>query len=144
MRLLVYELLPLDLEKEGLIGALQQRLDAVEGRAGVEARLIVVGDISLQPHLEACLYRVALEALNNSLKHAAATKIAVRVTADGERVALDIEDDGRGFDQEALPDRGGMGLTSMRQRTDDVGGTLVISSEPGKGTTVKVVVGTSA
>ena len=143
MRLLVYELLPLDLEKEGLTGALQQRLDAVEGRAGVEARLIVVGDISLQPDLEACLYRVALEALNNSLKHAAATKITVRVAADGERVSLSIQDYGKGFDQQALPDRGGMGLTSMRERTDAVGGTLVILSEPGKGTTVKVTVATS-
>ena len=140
MRLLVYELLPLDLESEGLIGALQQRLDAVEGRAGVEARLIVEGEISLPPELETCLYRVALEALNNSLKHAAATKITVRLAAEGERVALNIEDDGNGFDQEALPDRGGMGLTSMRERTDEVGGTLEILSEPGKGTTVKVAV----
>ena len=140
MRLLVYELLPLDLEKEGLIGALQQRLDAVEGRSGVEARLIVEGDVSLQPHLEACLYRVALEALNNSLKHAAATQVTVRVVADGQRVALDIEDNGKGFDQKALPDRGGMALASMRERTDEVGGTLVILSEPGKGTAVKLAV----
>jgi PAS domain S-box-containing protein len=143
MRLLVYELLPTDLEKEGLIGALQQRLDAVEGRAGVEARLIVEGKISLRPDLEACFYRVALEALNNSLKHAAATNIAVRVAADGERVALNIEDNGKGFDQEDLPDRGGMGLTSVRERTDEVGGTLVILSEPGKGTTVEITVVTS-
>jgi len=143
MRLLVYELLPLDLENEGLIGALQQRLDAVEGRAGVEARLIVEGEISLRPDLEACLYRVALEALNNSLKHAAATKITVRVAADSERVSLSIEDDGKGFDQQALPDRGGMGLTSMLERTNEVGGTLEILSEPGKGTTVRVTVATS-
>ena len=127
----------------GLIGALQQRLDAVEGRAGLEARLIVDGEISLNPDLEACLYRVTLEALNNSLKHAAATKITVRVAADGDRVALNIEDDGKGFDQEDLPDRGGMGLTSMRERTDKVGGTLVILSEPGKGTTVELTVVTS-
>ena len=144
MRLLVYELLPLDLEKEGLIGALQQRLDAVEGRAGVEARLIVVGDVSLQPHLETCLYRVALEALNNSLKHAAAANIKVRVAADGEHVTLNIEDDGKGFQVDDLPDKGGMGLTSMRERADEVGGTLLISSEPGKGTSVEVTVATSA
>ena len=77
-------------------------------------------------------------------RHASAAKITVRVAADGEHVTLNVADDGKGFEQGALPDRGGMGLTSMQERTDEVGGSLVILSEPGRGTTVEVTVVTSA
>jgi GAF domain-containing protein len=72
MRLLIHELRPPVLEEEGLVAALQQRLDAVEGRAGVKTRLVVDGLDSLDPTLEDSLYRIAQEALNNTLKHAAA------------------------------------------------------------------------
>jgi signal transduction histidine kinase len=68
MRLLVYELRPSALEGEGLVGALQQRLDAVEGRANVEARLLVEGAIALPAAVEAALYGIAQEALNNTLE----------------------------------------------------------------------------
>ncbi|NIR15549.1 MAG: histidine kinase, partial [Desulfobacterales bacterium] len=70
MRLLVYELRPLALRNEGLIGALQQRLDAVERRAGIDARLIVDGEVILPSPVEENLFRIAQEALNNALKHA--------------------------------------------------------------------------
>jgi PAS domain S-box-containing protein len=86
MRLLVHELRPLQLENEGLVGALQHRLDAVERRAGIEAQLLLEGTVKLPPNHEYELYRVAQESLNNSLKHAAATSVTVRVVADGQRV----------------------------------------------------------
>jgi PAS domain S-box-containing protein len=75
MRLLVHELRPPVLEREGLVGALQQRLDAVEGRSGVETRLRVEGTLELPAPVEEELYRIAQEALNNALKHAAATLV---------------------------------------------------------------------
>lgn len=148
MRLLVYELRPMALETEGLVGALQQRLDAVEKRAGVQARLLVeVGAQSVEPlhlpaPLEEGLYRIAQEALNNALKHAAANAVVVRIHAEDDCVQLEVTDNGKGFDVAAVRDQGGLGLVSMRERAERLGGVLTILSAPGEGTTVRVNVGT--
>jgi signal transduction histidine kinase len=140
MRLLVYELRPLALEREGLVGALQQRLDTVEGRAGVETRLLVEEEIELAAPVEEALYRIALEALNNALKHAAATSVTVRIQADDDCIKSEIIDNGQGFDPQAISDMGGMGLVTMRERAEQLGGTLTVLSAPGEGTTIKVKV----
>jgi signal transduction histidine kinase len=142
MRLLVHELRPLQLENEGLVGALQHRLDAVERRAGIEAQLLLEGTVELPPTHEYELYRIAQEALNNSLKHAAATSVAVRVVTDGQRVQLEVQDNGKGFDPANINDKGGMGLVSMQHRVEELGGTLTISSQLNEGTKVKVIVNT--
>jgi signal transduction histidine kinase/HAMP domain-containing protein len=141
MRLLVYQLRPLALQREGLVGALQQRLDAVEGRVGVEARLLAEKLVELPASVEEGLYRIAQEALNNALKHAAATSVTVYIRIEDERVELEVVDDGQGFDPNTVSDRGGMGLASMRERAEKLGGSLTILSAPGEGTRVKVSVG---
>jgi nitrate/nitrite-specific signal transduction histidine kinase len=138
MRLLVYELRPLALREEGLVGALNQRLDAVERRAGVEAHLVTEGKIALPEQVEEALYRIAQEALNNALKHAAPTSVEVTIRADGKRVELEVCDDGRGFDADAAGSGGGMGLVSMRERAEKIGGTCEVISAAGEGTRVKV------
>jgi signal transduction histidine kinase len=142
MRLLVYELRPPELKQEGLVSALRQRLEAVEGRAGVEARVIVdVDEFGRLPRsVELGLYRIAQEALNNALKHAAATSVVVRLRKADGRVELEVVDDGLGFQPEAVRDRGGMGLESICQRAEGLGGTATIRSAPGEGTSVKVTV----
>jgi signal transduction histidine kinase/HAMP domain-containing protein len=138
MRLLVYELRPLALRKEGLVGALNQRLDAVERRAGVEARLVLEGELELPEDVEEALYRIAQEALNNALKHATPTSVTVSVRVEDAHVELEVADDGRGFDPSAVGDEGGMGLVNMQERAEKLGGTLTIVSAAGKGTSVKV------
>jgi len=138
MRLLVYELRPLALKSAGLVRALQQRLDTVERRAGIEATLLVEGQVELPAHLEEELYHIAQEALNNALKHAAATTVAVRIVAEGGRIAIEVSDDGKGLDLST--GAGGIGLSSMRERAEKLGGTLTLISTPGKGTTVSVTV----
>lgn len=138
MRLLLYELRPPMLEKEGLVGALQQRLNAVESRAGLQVRLVVDGEIDLPASVEDGLYRIAQEALNNALQHAAATSVTVRLQRDAEGLELEVEDDGVGFEVAAAADRGGLGLASMRERAQALGSQLDIRSQPGAGTTVKV------
>ena len=112
MRLLVYELRPSVLESEGLIVAMQQRLDAVEGRAGIEARLLVGGDIDLPGSVEVALYRIAQEALNNALKHSDASMVTIRIRANVGGLELEISDDGCGFEPSSAA-AGGMGLTTM-------------------------------
>jgi PAS domain S-box-containing protein len=144
MRLLVYQLRPLALEREGIIGALQARLDSVEKRAGVEARFLIEGNLgSLSPALEEALFRIAQEALNNSLKHAAARSVVVRLRGDDDCVRLEVTDDGRGSALLTTADTGGLGglgLTSMRERVSQLGGTLSIESAPGQGTRIAVEV----
>jgi two-component system sensor histidine kinase DegS len=138
MRLLVYELRPLALQSERLVGALQQRLDAVEARAGVEARLLVEGSIEVSPVVEEEMYRIAEQALNNALKHAEATKTAVRIHAAEGCLSLEVRDNGRGFHPAAIKDQGGQGLMGMKERAAHIGGVLVVDSAPGQGTTVRL------
>lgn len=138
MRLLVYELRPLALENVGLTGALQQRLDAVEARAGVDARLRIEGMIRVPVAMEEDLYRIAEQALNNALKHAAATTVTVRMDCGEERVAVEVVDNGCGFDPASVEDKGGQGLVSMRERANRIGGILTVVSSPGQGTTIRV------
>ncbi|HEX6384272.1 MAG TPA: sensor histidine kinase, partial [Anaerolineae bacterium] len=141
MRLLVYELRPPALEAEGLVGALQQRLDAVEKRAGVQARLVVEDTLDLPAAVEEALYRIVQEALNNALKHAAATQVTVKLRAGGNRVEVEVMDNGRGFDPRTVPDRGGLGLISMSERAEKLGGSLTVMTGPGEGTAILVTIG---
>ncbi len=136
LRLLVYELRPSALENAGLVEALQHRLDAVEARAGIQAQLLMDDDVMLNDVQETALYRVAVEALNNALKHAAATAVSVRITHQNGAIALTVADDGRGFAATAVADKGGVGLHSMQERARQLGGELMIESEVGEGTAV--------
>jgi PAS domain S-box-containing protein len=138
MRLLVYELRPLALEQAGLAEALQHRLDAVEKRAGVDAQLRVKLNAELPPNIENGLYRIAQEALNNSLKHAEATTISVSLKTQEEHVELEIIDNGKGFDVDAIQDHGGLGMISMRERVEAMHGEYSVTSKPGEGTRIWV------
>lgn len=142
MRLLLFQLRPPVLEREGLVVALQQRLDAVEGRAGTKVRFLVDGEIELTAAEEEAFYGIAQEALNNALKHASATSLTVSIRSGKDRgVELEIEDNGLGFDPLACGDQGGMGLLTMRQRAEQLGGKLQVISAIGEGTKVLVIIG---
>ena len=135
MRLLIHQLRPPILEEVGLVGALQQRLDAVEQRVNIETRLLTKGDLSALPHnMEEQLFHIAQEALNNALRHAQATAISIRVREENGHINLSIHDNGIGFDPDAPT--AGMGLINMRERARGIGGDLAIAVEPGRGTTV--------
>jgi len=136
MRLLVHELRPPLLEQEGLLGALHQRLNAVEKRAGIDVRLTTDTLIDLPPALEEGLYRIAQEALNNALKHAAATAVTIILRNANNQVTLEVIDNGVGFDPTAS--NRGIGLHSMSERTAKLGGQLTLFSAPGQGTSIRV------
>ena len=139
MRLFIYQSRPEVLQHEGLVSALQSRLAAVEGRADLQVHLCADELPGLPLPLGSALYQVAQEALNNVLRHAKASSVAVVLRCDGDEVTLEVSDDGAGFDT-TREDRGGMGLSSMREAIREVGGMLEITSAPGKGTTVWVSV----
>ena len=139
---MIHELRPSVLEQEGLVGALQQRLDAVESRSGVETRLLVDGAVELPMSIEQAFYRIAQEALNNALQHARPENIIVRVRCDSDGVTLAVEDDGVGFELPPRPDlltqAGHFGLLGMRERATLLGGSIRIHTAPGEGTRVTV------
>ena len=137
MRLFLHELDPVDLEKEGLVSALHQRLTAVEGRSDVKARLISQGEFSFSRERERAMYYVAEEALNNILKHAQVQSVSVKLYRRGKRVYLDIIDDGCGFDPAAVQS-GGRGLRNMKERAAQIGATFKITSGKNKGTKVSL------
>ena len=137
MRLLIFELHRPSLDRGGLAGAVQARLDAVEARAGIHTELRCEGSEGLDRTTQEELYGIAREALNNTLKHARAGSVWVCVEFRDVGARLVVRDDGVGFDASAAG-RGGFGLSGMRERAARIGATLQIESAPGKGTVVSV------
>ncbi|HEX9117730.1 MAG TPA: GAF domain-containing sensor histidine kinase, partial [Anaerolineae bacterium] len=134
MRLLVFQLHPPVLEKEGLVAALQARLAAVEARAGLQTEFRVEGDERRLPvEVEEELYWIAQEALNNVLKHARASRASLCIEFKDETVSLDVCDNGVGFDGARARELGGVGLRSIAERAARVRGRWTLASQPGQG-----------
>jgi signal transduction histidine kinase len=144
MRLLVFELRPSALEQGGLVAALQARLDSVEARGGMKTDLQVEGEENLSPATQAELYNIAMEALNNVLKHAQAQSVRIRLEFGPDLTKLEIHDNGKGFEpEERLP--GGFGITGMKERARKIGAQFQLQSSADSGTNVliQVPIGTS-
>jgi len=110
----------------------------VEERAGIQYELNVTGDLHPVADVEAALYFIAQEALNNALKHAQATAVIVQFLQEDNAVILSVTDNGRGFDLERVESSGGLGLTSLHERASQFHGKVEIQSAPGEGTKVHV------
>lgn len=142
LRLLLFRLHPPELEEEGLVVALQARLEAIEARAGLRIDLRVEGENSLPIAIEDVLYKVAQEALNNVVKHAKAEQVTVHLHFTEQQCQLTIQDDGVGFDPAIAQGGGGMGLRSIAERIQQIGGKLRIESKLTQGTKLQIVVQT--
>jgi len=128
---------------KGLVPTIRDYVGRLPRMVGSEIDLRVEGDaeeIELMPATEIQLVRIVQEALSNVRKHAGATKVEVIVDSDEDEVGVEIVDDGHGFDP-LLLDRTGwprLGLQTMRERAQAIGGTFVVVSAPGRGTRVTV------
>jgi signal transduction histidine kinase len=139
MRALIFELRPGNLEQEGLMRALRTHTAALQGRIGLPVVVESSLDERLPLAIEEVLYRIAQEALHNVIKHAGARQVRVEVGRSGAGVQLRVEDDGKGFDPQLVPD-GHLGLAGMRARAERIGAQFSCRSEPGGGTTIEVIV----
>jgi PAS domain S-box-containing protein len=140
MRLFLYQMQQVDVEKDGLISVLHHRLLAVEGRADIKARLLSdEEDIPLATDAQMMLYYIAQEALNNVLRHAHAKSVLVTLKRGRGNVIMEILDDGMGFDAKKV-DKSGLGLRNMRERVSQLDGKLQIISKPDVGTRIVVTV----
>lgn len=136
IRRLVYGLRPPALDEVGLVEALRQHAGRFaetrqDGSLAVEIDAPAEVD-DLPAAVEVAAYRIAAEAINNSARHAHASHCRVRMSA-GESLEVDVVDDGAGWPADA---RVGVGLTSMRERAEELGGTLTVSSVSGVGSRV--------
>jgi signal transduction histidine kinase len=137
MRALIFEL-GRDPTEDGLVPALAKHAALVAAQDGVAIEVRgPEGDLGLGARAHTQLFGIAREALSNVLKHSEARHAWVRVETRSGEIALEIADDGRGFDPDA-PHPGHFGLDSMRSRAAEVGGALTIESGPGRGTVVRV------
>jgi signal transduction histidine kinase len=137
LRSLIFELRPPDLVQDGLCGALRKHVDVL--RRVQSAQVEMEGDLELSsdPRRDAEIFRIAQEALQNALRHAQASSVVVRLSGENGQVRLDVVDDGIGFDPQAADVRSRrLGLTSMEERAQRIGGRLEVRSAKGKGTTV--------
>ena len=142
LRSLVFELRPPDLEKDGLAGALRKHVELLSRLGEHELALELADGIPSDPERDLEVLRIAQEALQNAVKHARAGRIAVRLSAAGQELVLEVADDGVGFDPDAPETRSRrLGLTSMEERAQRLGGALELTSAPGAGTTVRLRVG---
>jgi signal transduction histidine kinase len=141
LRALILELRPPALERDGLCGALRKHVDVLRRLHRVEIDLDVddaVGDASPAGRDREIL-RIAQEALHNAVRHSGAGRVGIRLARAGAGVVLEVSDDGAGFDPADPEVRSRrLGLTSMEERAQRLGGRLEIRSAPGAGTTVRL------
>lgn len=144
VREVMADLHPPMLDEYGLVSALHWYSSDFSRRTGIPTRMIGAEcEPRLAPDVELVLFRLAQEALNNVAKHAQATGAVIRVECNQEAARLHVEDDGLGFDPQALdapPVAPRWGLLSMQQRVASIGGQLAVDSAPGQGTRVSVTV----
>lgn len=136
---LSHRLHPAKLRLVGLVGALAS-LPRELAQSGVAITFTHDMVPSSLPHeLTLCLFRVGQEAVQNAIKHGAARNVTIDLSDGGGRLNLTIGDDGKGFDVAADSGKG-LGLISMRERVELMGGTLAVHSAPGAGTRLEVAV----
>ena len=137
MRLLLHELQLSEDEQIDLEEALSTRLRIVEQRVGIKTELEINGQNYLPSTFSKEIFYIAVEALNNSIKHSHADHIFVSIQASPAEIEMLIKDNGRGFDTTPSGNHG-MGLENIQFRAEKLNGTLHITSNPGEGTSIRL------
>ncbi|GAA3171430.1 MULTISPECIES: GAF domain-containing sensor histidine kinase [Streptomyces] len=141
LRAAVVELRPAALDEDGLVATLRSQAQVLDRAHSARVTFDAQGVRALPSSQEEALLRVAQEALHNALRHSGAGHVEVTLTRHGQGALLRVADDGCGFDPGAVRTAGRhLGLVSMRDRANGVGGMLTVKSEPGQGTAVEMEV----
>jgi signal transduction histidine kinase len=147
IRHMLFTLRPLELESQGLVGALKAMAEKTHETYSqnviVEAEENVISQLEMSR--QTIIFYIAEEAINNACKYAQANHIWVRMKEfNNDIVVLEIQDDGVGFDKNAVEtnyeQRGSLGLKNMNERTEMVNGIFQLDSAVGKGTTIRVII----
>lgn len=136
IRHLIHDLRPLAVDQLGLIGAVRQQVEQFSKQSGIQAFFESSGDIVLDPLTEVTVFRVVQECLSNVQKHASSTQVEVSLRGMLNGLELRVQDNGQGFEPHPVVTgtlHEGVGLLSMRERAEVVGGRLSVQSSPGRG-----------
>ncbi|NLL42172.1 MAG: hypothetical protein GX251_02385 [Firmicutes bacterium] len=143
LRNIIYDLNPMTLDDLGLVLTIRNSLRNLEKQTAIEADFVVLGnETRLNDQIEMAIFRIVQEALNNCRKHANPRLIKVTLEFSSRYISAEVRDDGIGFDmleiQNKLRTGKHYGMLSMQGRTELLGGSVQIQSEPGKGTRMLV------
>ncbi len=137
MRALIFELRPESLRTEGLVAALTKQADSLRARHRLDVRVQFGPEPAASLEVKEALYRIGQEALHNIAKHARAARVDLVLSVDPAGLRLEVRDDGIGFDPGAVFP-GHLGLKSMRERAERLGGRWAVESAPRQGTRLQV------
>lgn len=140
IRSISHNMVPDALQKNGLVFAVDNFIEKLNQLKEQEISFEYYGYVEnmLDDAAKLMLYRIIQEAVNNAIKYAEASTIAVQLSADEHEISLIIEDNGKGFDIENIKSKNGIGLRNMQLRTDYLHGKLNIESSEKNGTTLIV------
>ncbi|HEY0731137.1 MAG TPA: sensor histidine kinase [Chitinophagaceae bacterium] len=134
MRSISANLMPVSLFRKGLIPSIEDYCKRLEGTGKIKIERSYSGEPVLSEDKLINLFRIIQEVLHNALKHSEASLIKLNMDTKPHEVILHIQDNGKGFDTEAIPEGNGIGLASIRNRTEFVSGKMDCESKPGRGT----------
>jgi signal transduction histidine kinase len=141
MRRIIYDLHPAVISVSGLVPALDVYVGDYQAHTGIRCTLVTSPSVwRLAPEREWAVYRIVQEALHNVAQHAHANQARVMLTFTPDGLNVTVEDNGRGFDRQVVlnDSQYHLGMVSMQERAQSVGGKLEIHSQPGSGTRVTV------
>ncbi len=144
VRDLAHGIMPVQIDAKGLRYALHELAEATNSEK-TQRPCEYSGKLKTLHNTTAThLYRIAQEAVNNAMRHGAATQILISLTQDGQRITLEVADNGTGFDNAIIPRSGsptiGMGLRTMAYRASLIGGVIQLEKNPGGGTVVRCLI----
>jgi two-component system sensor histidine kinase DegS len=141
VRNFIFELRPMMLDDLGLVPTVRRYADAFKEQAGLDVSVTVTGnERRLAPYLEVMLFRAIQELLGNTARHSQATQVKVLVDMGDDRVRVSVDDNGKGFDADAVLQGTSLGLKLIRERSEMLGGSFEVDSSIGKGSRVSFTV----
>jgi signal transduction histidine kinase len=139
VRRIVTELRPSILDDFGLMAALEWQLWEFQKRTGIQSEFVsTLEDVNIDEKLSITVFRIFQEALTNVARHANATDVIATLYKEADSLVLKVEDNGKGISEDDIHNTKSVGLIGMRERAFFLGGTVNISGDPSKGTTVSV------
>lgn len=145
VRSIAYNLRPLHIERLGLTSTIEEMIEQVDDASGIKINCDIERiDNIFTSENEINFYRIVQECLNNIVKHSQAGRASVTIQRERQNIVLTIKDDGHGFDTSEVKGKQGLGLNGITERVKMLGGTFLIESEIGKGTTVLVEIESEA
>ncbi|OQX62138.1 MAG: hypothetical protein B5M51_06500 [Anaerolinea sp. 4484_236] len=137
VRNFIFELRPMMLDDLGLIPTIRRYSETFKEQSGIEMNLLVSGtERRLEPYLEVMVFRALQELLGNASRHSHASVVKVYVDVGDSLIKVSVDDNGKGFDVDALNESSSLGLKLIRDRVEMLGGSFDIDSSAGKGTRV--------